>query len=143
MGAARAGVALRVAKAAALYFVMVFLVGLALGPIRVSWVEPVLGQTLAVSLEAPLLIAAMAIAAPRAVRWAALCGAGWFSHLCVGLVALALQQIADLSVGFGLRGMSLDQQIHYFTTPPGYVYAFTLVAFVLAPLTTLLRRRPA
>ena len=87
MGAAAAGVPLRVAKAAALYFVLVFLVGLALGPIRVIWVEPVLGQTLAVLLEAPLLLAIMAIAAPRAVRWAALCGAGWFSHLSVGLAS--------------------------------------------------------
>jgi hypothetical protein len=138
-----AGAPLRVAKAAALYFVLVFLVGLALGPIRVVWIEPALGQTLAVLLEAPLLMAAMAIAAPRVVRWAALGGEGWFSHLCVGVAALILQQIADLSVGFGLRGMSLDQQLAYFATAPGYIYAFTLLAFALAPLAAFRRRRPA
>ena len=46
--------------AVALYFAIVFGVGFLLGPIRVFLLEPRLGATLAVLLEAPLLLIAMA-----------------------------------------------------------------------------------
>lgn len=120
-------------RAAAFYFIVVFGVGLILGPARVLWLEPWMGPTLAVLCEAPLLIAAMWFAAGAAPRWAGLDG-GWSAHLGVGLIALLLQQIADLAVGFGLRGMTLAEQQAYFTTPPGYIYIFTLVVFALLPM---------
>ena len=52
-----------------------------------------------VLLEAPLLIIAMWFAARAADQWARVEG-GWMSYLFVGLIALALQQLADLAVGF-------------------------------------------
>lgn len=120
-------------RAAALYFLIVFATGLALGPLRVIYLEPWLGRTLAVLIESPLLIAAMAFAA----RWVP----GWTkleptraALLLMGLIALALQQIADLAVGFGLRGMTLNEQLLLFTTPAGWIYLFDLVAFALAPV---------
>jgi hypothetical protein len=127
----------RVGLAAGVYFAMVFAVGLALGPVRVLWVEPVLGQTIAVLCEAPLLILAMNVAAKLAPRWVGMSG-GWAAYLAMGVLALALQQTADLAVGFGLRGMTLSEQLAYFATPPGYIYAVSLVAFALMPL--LVRR---
>jgi hypothetical protein len=125
--------------AAAIYFALVFAVGLALGPVRVLWLEPVLGRTFAVLCETPFLIAAMVIAARHAPLWAKVQG-GWPSYLAIGLIALALQQVADLAVGFGLRGMTLNEQLALFSTPPGYIYAFNLVVFAGAPL--FARRRP-
>ena len=78
-------------------------------------------------------------AVPRqAVRWAALEG-GWLRRLGVGLIALAFQQVADLAVGFGLRGMTLQDQLANFSSPPGWIYAFTLIAFAVAPLVAYLR----
>ncbi|MGE0741009.1 MAG: hypothetical protein AB7O98_06670 [Hyphomonadaceae bacterium] len=123
----------RVVAAASVYFALVFLVGLALGPIRVLWLEPILGRTIAVLCETPFLLAAIWFAARAAPRWTKLRG-GWPSLLAVGLLALAFQQLADLAVGFGLRGMTLNDQLAFFATPPGYIYAFNLIVFACAPL---------
>lgn len=130
----------RILWAACIYFALVFAVGLALGPVRVLLLEPWLGQTLAVLCEAPFLIAAMAGAARLAPRWAGMSD-GWTSHLWVGVLALLLQQLADLAVGFGLRAMTINQQLAYFATPPGWIYAFTLIVFALAPLAAHLRSK--
>lgn len=126
----RAGAVLR---AAGIYFALVFLAGLALGPVRVLWLEPWLGPTLAVLCEAPLLIVAMWFAAPAAASWSGLDG-GWASRLGVGVIALVLQQVADLAVGFGLRGMTFADQVAYFLSPPGAIYIITLIVFTLMPL---------
>lgn len=126
----RAGAVLR---AAAIYFALVFLAGLALGPARVLWLEPWIGATLAVLCEAPLLIIAMWFAAPAAAAWGGLNG-GWASRLGVGVIALVLQQVADLAVGFGLRAMTFADQVAYFLTPPGGIYVVTLILFALMPL---------
>lgn len=123
----------RVLHAAALYFALVFAVGLMLGPPRVLWLEPWLGKTLAVLLEAPLLVVAMWFGGRLAPTWARVQG-GWLSYLCIGLAALLLQQIADLAVGFGFRGMTLAEQAAHFATPAGLVYLLTLIAFAVMPL---------
>ncbi|MBL8545964.1 MAG: hypothetical protein JNL81_05835 [Hyphomonadaceae bacterium] len=128
----------RIIVTAAIYFLLVFVVGLVLGPVRVLWLEPVLGRTIAVLCETPFLIAAMVFAARWSPRWTKLSG-GWLSYLAVGFIALALQQLADLAVGFGLRGMTLNDQLAFFATPPGYIYAANLIIFAVAPL--LVRRR--
>jgi len=119
--------------AAAVYFAIVFGAGLLLGPLRVLWVEPWLGTTLAVLLETPILVLAMALGARIAPRVARLSG-GWGAHLSYGVLALLMQQIADLAVGFGLRGMTLNEQWAYLATPPGYIYAASLLVFALLPL---------
>jgi len=125
--------------AAALYFCMVFFVGALLGPLRVLWLEPWAGATIAVLCEAPLLILAMSFAANWAPAWARFEG-GWLSFLAMGVLALALQQVADLAVGFGLRGMTFDTQLRYFETPPGWIYAFCLIVFAFMPLIAHARR---
>jgi hypothetical protein len=123
----------RIVSTAAIYFAIVFVVGLVLGPIRVLWLEPVLGRTIAVLCETPFLLAAIWFAARSTPRWTKLQG-GWVSLLAVGLLALAFQQIADLAVGFGLRGMTLNEQLGFFATPAGYIYAFNLLVFAFAPV---------
>ncbi len=125
--------------AAALYFCMVFFVGAVLGPLRVMWLEPFAGPAIAVLCEAPLLIFAMSGAANWAPAWARLEG-GSLSFLAMGVLALVLQQVADLAVGFGLRGMTFDAQLRYFQTPPGWIYGFCLIVFALMPLVAHWRR---
>lgn len=122
-----------VLSAAAIYFCIVFAVGLVLGPVRVLWLEPWLGRTLAVLCEAPFLILAMWFGARWAPAWARL-EFGWWSRLMMGVVALVMQQLADLAVGFGLRGMTLSDQLAYFVTPPGFIYAAILFLFAVMPL---------
>ena len=121
------------AAAASIYFAIVFAAGLVLGPIRVFYLEPWLGPTLAVLLETPFLLAAMAFAGRWAPIWTKLTPTV-MSLLGVGVLALAFQQVADLAVGSGLRGMTLNEQLALFATPPGWIYLFDLAAFALAPL---------
>jgi len=128
----------RVPHAAAIYFALVFAVGMLLGPPRVLWLEPWFGKTIAVLLEAPLLVGAMWFAARWAPAWARVDG-GWISYLLIGLLALVFQQIADLAVGFGLREMTFADQLAYFGTPAGMIYIATLAVFAAMPLIRMRR----
>jgi hypothetical protein len=106
---------------------------LVLGPIRVLWLEPRVGPVIATACKAPFLLAAMVIAArwvPRAVRLPR----DRMSLLLMGAGALLLQQVADLAVGIGLRGIGPSEQIAQLATPQGLIYAALLVAFVVMPL---------
>ncbi len=130
-------------RAAGFYFAIVFGAGMLLGPAREFWLEPWMGETLSVAAESPFLLAAMWFGARAAPRWAGLEGR-WSTLLAVGLIAFAAQQLADLSVGFGLRGAQLNAQIEYFKTPAGLIYALCLALFVLMPLARhLWGRRPS
>ena len=123
---------MRTAVAALLYFAIVFGVGLALGPVRVIWLEPWLGLTLAVLCETPFLLGAMLIAArwvPSRVRLRN----DLAPLVLMGVGALALQQAADLAVGITLRGITPTQQLANFATPSGAVYLALLVIFAGLP----------
>jgi hypothetical protein len=120
-------------SAAVLYFVIVFAAGFLLGSIRVLWVEPKLGQALAVLCESPLLLAVIVLAA----RWAPNAVGiekSVTDLVLMGAIALALQQAADFLVGARLRGITAAQQLAYFATKAGAIYAFLLIAFAIMPL---------
>lgn len=119
--------------AAVLYFAIVFAVGFALGPVRVLWLEPAVGATLAVLIEAPILVAAMAVAARRVARKLAV-STRVLPMLAMGGAALLLVLAADFTVGRWLRGLTLLEQAGYLVTPAGLVYVATLVLFALMPL---------
>ena len=123
---------LRLALAAALYFLATFSVGFLLGPIRVLLLEPRIGAVAATLCEAPLLLIAMAVAAlwtPRLVGVTT----SLVAMLAIGIGALALQQVADLLVGVLLRGFSARQQFARLATPEGAIYAALLALFALLP----------
>lgn len=122
-----------VAGAAVLYFLLVFGGGFLLGPIRVLFLEPRLGPVAAVLCEAPLLLLAIYLAARWVPRFLGVRrDAG--SLLLVGVCALALQQIADAVVGFGLRGMSLAEQLARLHTAEGMIYVALLIVYAAMPL---------
>ena len=123
---------LKLALAAALYFLATFSVGFLLGPIRLLLLEPRIGAFAATLCEAPLLLIAMAVAARWTPRLAGLTISPG-GMLAVGIGALALQQAADLLVGMLLRGLSAQQQFARFATPEGAVYAALLALFALMP----------
>jgi hypothetical protein len=131
---------MRIVIAAVAYFAIVFAVGMALGPIRVLWLEPRLGPTLAVLCEAPLLLAAMLIAARWVPRKTGL-GNRLAPLVLMGIGALALQQAADLALGAWLRGLTPAEQFASFVTPPGAVYLVLLVIFAALPAILNVPRR--
>jgi hypothetical protein len=122
----------RILAAATLYFLIVFGVGFLLGPIRVFWLEPRIGPLAAVACETPFLLAATVIAARAAPRVARLEPRA-SALLAVGMVALVIQQIADLTVGLTLRGISIAGQLARFATPEGAIYAVLLILFAIMP----------
>jgi hypothetical protein len=97
------------------------------------WLEPLLGTILAALYEAPFLIIAMVVSARWIPKKVGLSREPR-SLLAMGLGALLLQQIADLTVGVALRGISASDQLAYFATPQGLIYAILLVLFALMPL---------
>jgi hypothetical protein len=108
----------KIACAAALYFLAVFGVGFVLGPIRLLWLEPRVGAVAATLSEAPFLLLAMIAAAywiPRRIGIAA----GIGGMLAIGFGALALQQAADFAVGTALRGTSAIDQVARLTSQRG------------------------
>ena len=124
--------------AAAVYFLVVFGAGFVLGSIRVLWLEPRLGTLLATACEAPFLLMTIVFAArwvPRTMKLKH----DRTSLLAMGICALAFQQMADLAVGLGLRGVSFGQQIAHLATPQGTLYVFLLIIFAGAPV--VLNRR--
>jgi hypothetical protein len=86
--------AMRIIAAAALYFLIVYCVGFLLGALRVFWLEPRLGETVAVLCEAPFVLIASVLAA----RWLPTILSlriTTASLLAMGIGALCLQQLAD------------------------------------------------
>ena len=123
---------MKIASAAALYFLAVFGAGFVLGPIRVLWLEPRLGVVAATLCEAPFLLLAMIAATywiPRVIRMATSIGA----MLAMGFGALALQQAADFAVGTAFRGISATEKLARLASPEGAIYAALLVLFALMP----------
>jgi hypothetical protein len=130
---------MQVLTSACLYFLIVFGVGFLLGPIRALWLEPSVGKTAAVAVEAPLLLAAMIFAARQVPRWTGL-GTTVGSLVAMGVGALVLRQIADLAVAIGLRGMTASEQIASLAAPAGLIYAALVVLFAAMPVLVHLRR---
>jgi hypothetical protein len=135
----------RAIKAGALYAVIVFPIGFILGTIRVLLLAPRLGDTPAVIMEVPVMLAA-----------------SWFvCRWCVyrldmrrtvpdrslmGLVAFLV--LMTLEVGLGAAfGRSLVDQLAAYTSPPGAIGLAAQVIFATFPVTQIWRRcghfRPA
>jgi hypothetical protein len=124
---------MRLLSAVALYFVVVFVAGFLLGSVRVFWLEPRMEKALAVLCETPFLLLAMVLAA----RWVTerfRITADRTSLVAIGVGALVLQQIIDLSLGAALRGLTLVEQLQNFETPAGAIYAVLLPLFAAMPL---------
>jgi hypothetical protein len=122
----------RLVGAAALYFLIVFGAGFVLGPIRVFWLEPVIGPAAATLCEAPLLLAAMVFAAlwvPSKIGVLISIG----SLLKMGLIALTILIVADVLVGTAIRGSNWADQFAYFASPAGLIYLGLLAVFTLMP----------
>jgi hypothetical protein len=122
---------MRILWAAFLYFAIVFGTGFVVGPVRVLVLEPRLGALAAVLIEAPILVAAMIIGAKLVLRRVGVVRPG--ELIAVGIVALLLQQVADVALGIVLRGMTIGDPWSHFLTTPGLAYVALLTAFALMP----------
>jgi hypothetical protein len=123
----------KIIAAAVGYFLIVFASGWLFGPIRVFWVQPRLGETLAVLCEAPFLLAAMVLAARVVTNKMGLAGNAK-ALIATGVGALVLQQMSDVTLGYFVRGIPVTDQFSHFATQAGLVYLVLLADFAAMPL---------
>ena len=127
-------------KAAFVYFAVVFGAGFVLGPIRVLFAVPRLGERMAELLELPLMIVVMVLAAKWIVRRFQL-PPDAIIRLAVGFIALGLGLALEFTLVLTLRGLTLQE---YFSTrdPVSEIaYYLTLILFGLMPLLANFQRR--
>jgi len=123
---------MRIAKAASLYFTLVFGAGFVLGSIRVPFIVPRLGERYAELLEMPLMFVAILLAARYIARRFQL-PTSWAVCLTVGLTALGLLVAAELLLGAVLQGRSLGQYLASRDPVSGSVYLVMLLVFAFMP----------
>lgn len=119
------------------YFSVVFAAGFMLGPIRVLWLVPRVGERTAELLEAPVMLLVIVFAA----RWiVGRCSAPppASERLAVGGIALLLLLAAELTVVLWLRDLSIAQYTAERDPVAGLVYVAMLGLFRAMPL--LVRR---
>jgi len=127
----------RILRAGAVYFAVVFGAGFVLGTIRLIWVVPRLGERTAELIEAPVMLAITILAARWAVGRRAVPAVA-LQRLGMGLIGLGLLLVAELVVVVLVRGLTLSQYIASRDIVSGTVYLVLLAVFAV-PL--LVRRR--
>lgn len=125
---------------AALYFAMVFGAGFVLGPIRVLWLVPRLGERTAELLETPIMLAVIVWSARWLVRRARGTKVAW---LGVGLLALAMVLAMEFGVVLALRGLTLRAYLASRDPVAGTAYLATLLVFAALPAWLSWRTAPA
>jgi hypothetical protein len=104
-----------------------------LGPIRVMWLVPRFGTRAAELMEMPIMLAVTILAARWIVRRPGLLPTP-SKRLGVGIVALALLLMAELTLVLWLRGLTIHEYIASRDPVAGTVYIVMLGAFAIMPL---------
>jgi hypothetical protein len=122
---------MRILKAAASYFALVFGAGFALGTIRILWIVPRLGTRMAELMEAPIMLAITIPVARWVVRRLAV-PSTLSSRLGMGCVALLLLLLAEISLVY-LRDVSISSYLASRDPLSGTVYYAELGMLALIP----------
>ncbi len=129
---------MKLIKAGATYFGLVFSAGFVLGVVRTLWLVPRVGGRWAELLEAPLMLVVIVVAARWVVPRFELRSTA--SLLLTGGFALGLLGVAELTLVLGLRGMELAEYVDSRDPVSGGVYLALLGVFALAPMIVARRR---
>lgn len=124
---------MQILKAGALYFAVVFAAGFVLGAVRVLWVVPRFGERTAELMEAPIMLGVTVLAAHWTVRYLAIPPTP-FKRLGLGFVALGLLLLAEITMVFALRGVSIAEYVVTRDPVSGVVYLVMLGIFAIMPL---------
>lgn len=122
------------------YFAIVFALGFALGTIRTLVIAPRVGETAAVLMELPLMLAASWIVAHRLVRRTGL-AAG--TALAMGALAFLLLMFAEAALATTLGNQTLIGWFAGLFLTPGWIGLAGQVAFGAFPFVAARRLKPA
>ena len=122
---------MRVARAAAIYWAMVFALGFVLGTIRVLWVIPLVGLMPATVLELPIILTASWFAAGWILRRFAI--ATRREALTLGVLAFAILMAAECALAGVLSGETPAQWLAGLRQPHALLGLAGQVVFALMP----------
>jgi hypothetical protein len=129
----KAATLMRILKAGALYFAIVFGVGFVMGTIRVFWMVPMFGSRVDELVEIPVLLAVVIITARLIVEKLRV-PANTAARAGMGLVALGLLLAAEWMLATGMRGLTIGEYITTRDPVAGGVYLAMLVVVAAMPL---------
>ncbi len=115
-----------------IYFLLVFGVGFILGPIRILWLVPRLGERSAELIEMPFMLAAIILIARWMIRRFQI-PAETSVRLGMGFLAVVLLISVEFTMVLRLRGLTLEQYFQSRDPISGTVYYLMLVVFALMP----------
>lgn len=124
---------MRVLIAGALYFALTFGAGFVLGPIRILWVVPRLGERTAELAEMPIMLVVIVAAARWVIRRLAV-PPGTGPRLAMGCLALALMLVAEFTLVLRLRGMAIGEYFATLDPVSGPVFFALQGAMAVIPL---------
>lgn len=130
---------MRLWKAGALYFALVFGAGFILGPVRILWVVPRVGERTAELMEAPIMLGVILLAARWVVRRIGVPPTP-SRLLAVGFAALAFLLVLEFTVVLWLRGLTVGEYFASRDSVAGTVYVMMLGVFAIMPLLVARRR---
>lgn len=110
----------RAVIAGAVYFLLVFAVGFALGTFRVLVLLPWIGELAAVLLELPVMLGISWILAGRLVARFGVPGA-IPARLTMGGVGFALLMVAEMVLAVSLFGQPMAAHLAHYATWPGAI----------------------
>lgn len=114
------------------YFVVVYAAGFALGAIRVTLIVPHLGETLAVLMEAPIILAISWMASHWSIaRFQVPSAAG--ARVLMGALAFAVLMVVELGVSAWLFDSSVAQRFVGYRSVAGVIGLATQIAFATFP----------
>lgn len=122
-----------VLKAGVVYFLLTFAAGFAFGTVRVIVFEPEFGIVIAVLMEAPILIFAMAYFCRRVCSWFHL-PAIVKLRAQMGAFAFILLIAAELTGAFIMKDMSPHEYFQNMAHPEGGIAFLLFVLFGIMPL---------
>jgi hypothetical protein len=128
----KSGPSLRILKAGALYFALVFGAGFVLGIIRTLWIVPGFGTRKAELMEAPVMFVTIVLAARWVGRRPGLQPSS-LTRLAMGLLALGLLLLTEFTVVLWIRGLTIADYLAGRDPVAGTVYVVMLAAFALMP----------
>ena len=120
-------------KAGVLYFAFVFGSGFVLGTLRVLWAVPRFGERTAELMESPIMLVVTILAARWVVRRLAI-PAAVLPRLGMGLVGLSLLLLAELSMVWLVRGLTISEYVASRDLISGTVYLVLLGIFAVMPV---------
>ncbi|MEJ2177325.1 MAG: hypothetical protein P8Y12_05125 [Gammaproteobacteria bacterium] len=116
---------------ALVYFALVFGAGFLLGPIRILWLVPRVGERLAELIETPIMLIVIILAARFIAR--RFPAARQIHCLYSGLIALGLLLLSEGFLVSFVRGMSVSEYVVSRDPLTGSIYLMMLLVFALMP----------